>query len=77
MIYGKLVPEITSFVCKIFIKKESFVFKLGFATELNKPQILISSVAQLCPTLCDPMDCSTPGFSVHHQLPEDAQTHVH
>ena len=27
-------------------------------------------VAQLCPTLCDPMDCSTPGFPVHHQLPE-------
>ena len=33
-----------------------------------------SSVAQLCPTLCNPMDCSTPGFPVHHQL---AQTHVH
>ena len=37
----------------------------------------VSSVAQLCPTLCDPMDCSTPGFSVHYQLPELAQTHVH
>ena len=36
-----------------------------------------SSVAQLCLTLCDPMDCSTPGFPVHHQLPELAQTHVH
>ena len=36
-----------------------------------------SSVAQLCPTLCDPMDCSKPGFPVHHQLPELAQTHVH
>ena len=36
-----------------------------------------NSVAQSCPTLCDPMDCSTPGFSVHHQLPELAQTHVH
>ena len=36
-----------------------------------------SSVAQLCPTLCDPMDCSEPGFLVHHQLPELAQTHVH
>ena len=32
---------------------------------------------QLCPTLCDPMDCSTPGFPVHHQLVEIAQTHVH
>ena len=36
-----------------------------------------SSVPQLCPTLCDPMDCSTPGFPVHHQLPELTQTHVH
>ena len=31
-------------------------------------QIQFSSVAQSCPTLCDPMDCSTPGFPVHHQL---------
>ena len=37
----------------------------------------VSSVTQLCPTLCDPMDWSTPGFPVHHQLPELAQTHVH
>ena len=36
-----------------------------------------SSVTQSCPTLCNPMDCSTPGFHVHHQLPELAQTHVH
>ena len=34
-------------------------------------------VAQLCPTLCDPMDCSMPGFRVLHHLPEFAQTHVH
>ena len=36
-----------------------------------------SSVAQSCLTLCDPMNCSTPGFPVHHQLPELIQTHVH
>ena len=36
-----------------------------------------SSVAQLCLTLCDPMNCSTPGLPVHHQLPEFTQTHVH
>ena len=36
-----------------------------------------SSVAQSCPNPCDPMDCSTPGFPVHHQLLELAQTHVH
>ena len=36
-----------------------------------------SLVAQLCLTLCNPMDCSTPVFPVHHQFPELAQTHVH
>ena len=35
-----------------------------------------SSVTQSCPSLCDPMDCSMPGFPIHHQLPEFAQTHV-
>ena len=39
--------------------------------------VQFSSVAQSCPTLCDPMDCSTPGFPVQHQLSERAQTHVH
>ena len=38
---------------------------------------LLCSVAQSCPTLWDPMDCSTPVFLVHHHLPEIAQTHVH
>ena len=38
---------------------------------------LFSSVTQSYPTLCDPMDCSTPGFPVHHQLPEFTQTNVH
>ena len=39
--------------------------------------ISINSVAQSCPTLFDPMDCSMPGFPVHHQLPELTQTQVH
>ena len=39
--------------------------------------VQFSSVTQSCPTLCDPMNCSTPGLPVHHQLPEFAQTHVH
>ena len=39
--------------------------------------VSVSSVTQSCLTLCDPMDCSTPGFPVHHQLPEPTQTHVH
>ena len=43
----------------------------------NYKVILAISVAQLCPTLCDTMDCSSRGFTVHHQLLELAQTHVH
>ena len=39
--------------------------------------VQFSSVAQSCPTLCDPMNCSSPGLPVHHQLPEFTQTHVH
>ena len=37
----------------------------------------IRSVAQLCPTLCNPMNRSRPGLPVHHQLPEFTETHVH
>ena len=36
-----------------------------------------SSVAQSCPTICDPMNSSTPGLPVHHKLPEFTETHVH
>ena len=37
----------------------------------------LSSITQFCPTLCEPMNHSTPGLPVHHQLPEFTQTHVH
>ena len=40
-------------------------------------KLLVSSVTQPCATLCDPMNHSTPGVPVHHQLPEFIQTHVH
>ena len=39
--------------------------------------VQFSSVNKLCPTLCDPMNCSTPGLPVHHQLPNSTQTHAH
>ena len=39
--------------------------------------VQFSSVAQSCPTFCDPMNCSTPGLPVHHHLPEFIQTQVH
>ena len=44
-------------------------------TDLKTVQL--SSVAQSCPTLCDPMNCSMPGLLVHHKLPEFTQTHAH
>ena len=39
--------------------------------------VQFSSVTQSCPTLCDPLNRSTPGLPVHHQLPEFTQTHIH
>ena len=42
----------------------------------RNPGVQFNSVAQSCPTLCDPMNRSTPGLPVHHQLPEFTQTHV-
>ena len=45
--------------------------------QLSYQGSLFSSVSQSCPTLCDPMNRSTPGLPVHHQLPEFTQTHVH
>ena len=47
------------------------------ASILQFSSVQFSSVAQSCPTLCDPMNRSTPGLPVHHQLPEFTQTHVH
>ena len=46
-------------------------------TNNDKHSVQFSSVTQSCLTLCDPMNCSTPGFPVLHHLPEFAQTHVH
>ena len=58
--------------CYLYFANYTHVYPQLFSFSLS-----VSSVAQLCPTLCDPMDCSMPGFPVHHQLPELAQTHVH
>ena len=52
----------------------SFTFSQGGEAETT---FQFSSVTQLYPTLCDPMDCSTPGFPVHHRLLELTQSHVH
>ena len=53
-------------------------FSVCTALNCKKPRLpIISSVTQLCPTLCDPMDSSTPGLPVHHQVLELTQTPVH
>ena len=48
-----------------------------FSNHSTMSSVWFSSVAQLCLTLCDPMDCSTPVFPVHHQFLELTQTHIH
>ena len=48
----------------------------AFPTRTERATVQFRSVAQSCPALCDPIDCSTPGFPVYHQLPEFTQTHV-
>ena len=50
---------------------------LGTHIILQFSSVQFISVSQSCPTLCDPMNRSTPGLPVHHQLPEFTQTHVH
>ena len=49
----------------------------GWGTPALSVSVQFSSVAQMCLTLCDPMDCSMPGLPVHHQLLECTQMHVH
>ena len=54
-----------------------YIETLPYLTSLQFTSVHFISVAQSCPTLCDPMNRSTPGLPVHHQLPEFTQTHVH
>ena len=66
-LYGTLHPSLK-------VSLPSGLFFLQPKTPLS---VQFSSVAQSCPTLCDPMNRSTPGLPVHHQLPEFTQTQVH
>ena len=62
---------------KFFTCRWQFSRSIFMIVHLSVVWSQFSSVAQLCLTLCYPMDCSTPGFSDHHQHPELTQTHVH
>ena len=70
-------------LCKILEVKHSAEFPacskclLSYDCSCSVASVQFSSVAQSCPTLCNPMNRSMPGLPVHHQLPEFTQTHVH
>ena len=79
--FSQSVTRLISGICSqrffIFMKSTSFVFYVCFQCSKNlSTSFQFSSVTQSCLTLCDPMDCSMPGFHIHHQLPELAQTHI-
>ena len=59
------------------LTKENLRQELYLFAIFKKASVQFSSVTQSCPTLCDPMNRSTPGLPVHHQLPEFTQTHIH
>ena len=62
---------------KVFFIRTTFIY-LHLCLCVCFPHLpSFSSVAKSCPTLCNPMDCNTPGFPVLHHLPEFPQTHVH
>ena len=64
-----------SSLCLCFCFASKFIYHFSNFTYMRSVQF--SSFTQLCPTLCNPMNRSTPGLPVHHQLPESTQTHVH
>ena len=73
-----LIENVDRFFCFSFILCYVFqCFRRRKAYIFVCVDYQFSSVAQLCPTLCDPMHCGMPGFPVHHQLPELTQTQVY
>ena len=65
-LWGHALKSFANCFCSLFVPVVQVLSSVQF-----------SSVAQLCPTLCYPMDCSVPGLPVHHQLLEFTQTHAH
>ena len=81
-----LVAESKEVLKSLLMKVKEESKKVGLKLNIQKTKIMesgpissvqFSSFAQSCPSLCDPIDSSTPGFPVHHQPPEFTQTHVH
>ena len=75
---GKAKLDETSTVSDTFPRHFPHKISTTFVpTAEEDSPVQFSSVVQSCLTLCDPMDCSTPGLRVRHQLPELTQTYVH
>ena len=72
---GFVVVVVGSFFLVLVFSRCQHCFKHFICINISSVQF--SSVAQSCPTLCNPMNHSTPGLPIHHQLPEFTQTHVH
>ena len=87
-----IVLEKTNYPCSSYFSGIRNLMRIWWTTHCDITQFLkycstyldcytcciqFTSVAQSCPTLCNPMNHSTPGLPVHHQLPEFTQTHVH
>ena len=67
-----ILLQLVSIQC-LFVTCKSIVTNTGMRVQFSQ----FSSVAQSCPTLCDPMNRNTPGLPVHPQLPESTQSHIH
>ena len=79
-VYIKILSEplvYTLFWINAFSKWEGSVLEVSQLLIVMEVWVQFSSVAQSCLTLCDPVNRSTPGLPVHHQLPEFTQTHIH
>ena len=76
--FPKLAVKIKSYCLdKVPLSSGSLRLRDLLGQDDGDHSVQFSSVAQSCPTLCDPMDCSSPGFPILHHLLEFAQTHVH
>ena len=75
MFYKYTNMHIYELICKIIYGQQISTYKC--ICVFIYASVQLSSVTQSCPTLCDPMNHSTPGLPVHHQLLEFTQTHIH
>ena len=75
----QIFKELGKWIVKIYLYAQCRNWKINQKPQRNIQfsSVKSSSVTQSCPTLCDPMNHSTPGLPVHHHLPEFTQTHVH